>query len=93
MEHLNSDVPNTLIDVRSTNEYQLNPLSRGINIPLARLEEEPIALEKDQVVYLICQSGVRSLQAKSLLERLYPGVSFVNVRGGLDRLQAEKIKV
>ena len=93
VEQLKSDASGTLIDVRSTSEYQLHPISKGINIPLAQLEKEPIPLEKGQNVYLICQSGVRSLQAKAMLESLYPGINFINVRGGLDQLQSEKIKV
>ena len=93
VEQLNSVTASKLIDVRTTSEYQLSPINKGINIPLARLEETPLGLEEGQKVYLICQSGVRSLQAKVLLEALYPGVDFINVRGGLDRLRIEKIEV
>ncbi|MBT8321918.1 MAG: HesA/MoeB/ThiF family protein [Eudoraea sp.] len=90
---LNSGRSCTIIDVRSDEEYQEDHLMDVMHIPLDKLATKPLKLTSDEEVYLICQSGVRSLQAKYLLQRQYPKISFFNVRGGLNSIRSGKVTI
>ena len=88
---INSGNPCTVIDVRSDEEYRQGHLQGVLHIPLDELATERLKLEHGKVVYLICQSGVRSLQAKYMLQQQFPEITFFNVRGGLNTLKSSKV--
>jgi rhodanese-related sulfurtransferase len=69
------------IDVRSAAEYNLGHAARAKNFPLDRLAADLSQLDKDKPVYVICQSGMRSLRGAAILENA--GFKKVyNVSGG-----------
>ena len=71
------------IDVRTTEEYLAGHPARAINIPLSDLSGKLDRLEKNEPVYVICQTGRRSKEASEfLVKNGFPWV--FNVSGGVD---------
>lgn len=69
------------IDVRTTQEYDAGHAAGTQNIPLDTLAEHIAELENYDQIYVICQSGGRSMSACMFLEQA--GVTQVtNVIGG-----------
>ena len=69
------------IDVRTPEEYSAGHAARAVNIPLDTLPANLDRLEKNEPVYLICESGGRAQQAGAYLKSL--GFNNVlNIRGG-----------
>ena len=76
-----------LIDVRSTQEYNEGHLQRSINIPLYDLEKylDIKIKNKEAIIILYCQSGMRSKQALEILKQKgYKNV--YNLEGGLNNI-------
>ena len=57
------------VDVRNPEEYAAGHAYRARNIPLDQLTSNLDKLEKNEPVYLICQSGRRSKEAAEILVR------------------------
>ena len=70
-----------LLDVRTPSEYQGGHIAKAHNVPLNTIESYQAT--KDQPVYIICQSGMRSKQATRILSK--KGVEAINVRGGMSQ--------
>lgn len=69
------------VDVRTPEEYAAGHAARAINIPLNELPERLDRLEKNEPVYVICQTGRRSKEASEILVK--NGYNWVfNVSGG-----------
>ncbi len=80
------------IDVRTPAEYSSGHAARAVNIPLDTLTENVSRLEKSEPVYLICQTGRRSMTAAETLK----GMGFnnvVNVTGGTTAWQAANLPI
>ncbi|TGJ98868.1 rhodanese-like domain-containing protein [Leptospira langatensis] len=74
-----------VLDVRTPNEYSIEHFPGAVNIPISSLSlrlDELGARDREIVVY--CQSGGRSLRAKSLLND--KGFGRVKDAGGLQHL-------
>jgi len=75
------------VDVRTAEEYSTGHPSRAINIPLAELASKLDRLERNEPVYVICQTGRRSKEASEILvNNGFPWV--FNVSGGTDARNA-----
>lgn len=74
-----------VVDVRTPNEYEKRHFPGAVNIPIDSL---PLRVDelgsKDKQIILYCQSGGRSLRAKTFLEG--EGFSQVRDAGRIDRL-------
>jgi adenylyltransferase/sulfurtransferase len=57
------------LDVRNEDELPKITLKNQIQIPLMHLEKEIEKLDKDQIFYVFCQSGIRSKIAVELLQK------------------------
>ncbi|MFN8236868.1 MAG: rhodanese-like domain-containing protein [Chitinophagales bacterium] len=57
-----------IIDVRTKAEYQNGHIKGSVNIPLNNLSNHYSKLKKDQPIITCCTSGIRSGQAKSILQ-------------------------
>ena len=69
------------IDVRTPEEFNSGHAYRAKNIPLDTLGQNLDKLEKNEPVYLICQTGRRSMQAAKMLnEAGYPQT--ISIAGG-----------
>lgn len=69
------------IDVRTIGEYRGGHAKKAVNFPLDNLENLLSKLDKQKSVYVICQSGMRSMRGASMLESA--GFTEVyNVSGG-----------
>jgi rhodanese-related sulfurtransferase len=55
------------IDVRTSEEYKAGHAAHARNIPLDTLLQSLDKLEGNEPVYLICQTGVRSMKAAQIL--------------------------
>lgn len=55
------------IDVRTPEEYNAGHAAHARNIPLDTLPQSLDKLERNEPVYLICQTGVRSMKAAQML--------------------------
>jgi hydroxyacylglutathione hydrolase len=70
----------TLLDVRTTAEWDRGHLDGAVHAPLARLAERLTTLDPATPVLLICQAGTRAAVAASAMRRL--GFSHVTVLDG-----------
>lgn len=69
------------IDVRTPEEFKTGHAAHARNIPLDTLPQSLDKLERNEPVYLICQTGVRSLKAAQMLnEAGFPQT--VSIAGG-----------
>ncbi|MGC1516218.1 MAG: HesA/MoeB/ThiF family protein [Maribacter sp.] len=81
-----ADGKGTLLDVRTTEEFETQHVKGAVTIPLDVLRERSAELPLDKPVYVICQSGSRSQKAILLLEGLFPEKEFINVKGGMNEI-------
>lgn len=78
------------IDVRTPEEYTGGHAARAVNIPLDTLATKLDTLEKNEPVYVICQTGNRSKKAAGILKEA--GFNNVlNVTGGTTAWQAANL--
>lgn len=78
------------VDVRTPQEYAAGHAVRAINIPLEELPAKLDRLEKNEPVYIICQTGRRSREAgEILLKNGYPWV--FSVAGGTTAWQTAEL--
>lgn len=77
----------TLLDVRSPQEYHGGHIRHARNIPLNQVAT--YHGPKSEKLYVICQSGMRSKRAASILAR--NGYQAINVRGGMSAYQGKII--
>ena len=76
------------IDVRTSEEYAAGHANRAINIPLNELANNLDRLERNEPVYVICQTGRRSKEAADILSK--SGFKWVfSVTGGTTQWRAE----
>ena len=71
----------SLVDVREVEEFDTLHLEDALNLPLSQLDDIYNQLDKDQVHYLICKSGMRSARACQFLAD--QGYDVINVQGGM----------
>ena len=69
------------IDVCTIEEYAGGHAPKAINFPLDTLEKDLAKLDKDQPVYVICQTGRRSQKGSEILQKA-GFKSIYNVNGG-----------
>lgn len=70
----------TILDVRTKAEYQQGHIKGSVNVPLQNLQSYYSKLRKDKPVITCCASGMRSAQAKGMLQQ--NGFSEVHNGGG-----------
>lgn len=59
-----------LLDVRSKNEFKSGHVKGSVNVPLDVLASKINAIkDKNDVVVTVCESGMRSAQAKRMLKK------------------------
>ena len=71
----------SLVDVREVEEFQTLHLEGARNLPLSQLADTYEQLDKDQLYYVICKSGMRSARACQFLAE--QGYDVINVQGGM----------
>ncbi|KFF05521.1 HesA/MoeB/ThiF family protein [Flavobacterium reichenbachii] len=94
LNEINSDKV-LFLDVRNEDELPKISLKNQIQIPLKNLENEIEKLNKNQAVYVFCQSGIRSKIALELLQR-HQFKDVKSIFGGvlaMKQLLKEEIKV
>ncbi len=57
-----------IIDVRTPEEYKVGHINGSLNIPLRDIVDAMTWLLKDVSIITVCASGMRSEQAKAMLE-------------------------
>lgn len=80
LESLPRDGSITLLDVRTKEEFDLGHVDGFINIPVDELRNNIDKLDRSKLVYIMCQSGLRSYIALRMLEGL--GFDCFNFSGG-----------
>ena len=78
------------IDVRTLEEYTGGHAARAVNIPLDTLSTKLDSLEKNEPVYVICQTGSRSTKAADILKSAGFN-NILNVTGGTVAWQAANL--
>jgi len=58
-----------LLDVRTRSEYLSGHIKDSMNIPLDELDESLQLLDKNQIIIVVCASGMRSSKAVSLMKQ------------------------
>ena len=80
MDKISKDKSAVLLDVRTVGEFNRGHINGFKNIPVDELRERINEVEKEKLVYLICQSGLRSYIASRILEG--NGYETYNFSGG-----------
>jgi len=76
------DKEKQFIDVRTTGEYKSKHIKEFKNIPLNELKSKLVSLDKSKETFVICQSGMRSGQAATILKKA-GFADVINVKGGM----------
>ena len=71
----------SLVDVREVEEFETLHLEGARNLPLSQLADTYKQLDKDNLYYVICKSGMRSARACQFLAE--QGYDVINVQGGM----------
>ena len=71
----------SLVDVREVEEFDALHLEGAHNLPLSQLADSYDQLDKNQLHYVVCKSGMRSARACQFL--LEQGYEVINVQGGM----------
>ena len=80
-----------LIDIREPYECAHGCHKKARNIPMGQLMASPNQyLEKSQKYYIVCQSGGRSSNVVSALQRA--GYDVINVKGGMGSYTGRNMK-
>ena len=75
----------SVLDVREVEDFEALHLEGARNFPLSQLADTYEQLDKDNLYYVICKSGMRSARACQFLAE--QGYEVVNVQGGMDALE------
>ena len=75
----------SVLDVREVEEFETLHLEGARNLPLSQLADTYEQLDKTQLYYVICKSGIRSARACQFLAE--QGYKVVNVQGGMDAFE------
>ena len=75
----------SVLDVREVEEFEARHLEGVRNFPLSQLTDTFEQLDKDNLYYVICKSGIRSARACQFLAE--QGYEVINVQGGMDALE------
>ena len=75
----------SVLDVREVEEFEALHLEDARNFPLSKLTDTFEKLDKDNLYYVICKSGMRSARACQFLAE--QGFEVTNVQGGMDALE------
>ena len=75
----------SVLDVRGVEEFEALHLEGARNFPLSQLADTYKQLDKDNLYYVICKSGMRSARACQFLTE--QGYEVINVQGGMDALE------
>ena len=84
LSELIKDTKTSIIDVRTTEEFENSRVEDSVNIPLNLVPDNIETLKKMQPLVLCCAAGVRSGQAMEYLKinglvKVYNGGSWQNV--------------
>ncbi|NTU24988.1 rhodanese-like domain-containing protein [Bacillus tequilensis] len=71
------------IDVRTSYEFHTRHIKGFKNIPLSNLPYQTNQLLKDREIFVICQSGMRSMKASKILKK-QGFKSVTNIKGGMN---------
>lgn len=87
-----NDVKGIWIDVRTAGEYESGHIEDAINIPYKEIGRkiESVAKNKDEKIFLYCESGRRSGIAKEILDKM----GYLNVinAGGYEEIKKRQNK-
>ena len=75
----------SVLDVREVEEFESLHLEGARNFPLSQLADTYEQLDKDNLYYVICKSGMRSARACQFLAE--QGYEVINVQGGMNALE------
>ena len=79
----------SIIDVRTKNEYDSGHVEGAVNIPLANLKDYLNQIDPNKKHYIYCKSGYRSSLACSLLQN--EGIKVVNINKGFDGITGKSM--
>ncbi len=82
---MSKDIELQIVDVRSEKEFDDFHLSGSVNIPLPELEHRMEEICSESSVYILCQSGLRSLQALHWLKEKGFQNPVYHLTGGLNQ--------
>ena len=74
-----------ILDVRTVGEFQTGNVKGSINIPVKELPVQLSRLDKSKPIITVCASGIRSANAKGILQsngfaEVYNGGSWYNLK-------------
>jgi rhodanese-related sulfurtransferase len=81
-----------VLDVREPSEHAGGVIQGALLMPLGQIEKRltELAQYKDQAIYVVCGSGVRSTEAIKTLAK-YGFTQLTNVKGGMDAWRKQRL--
>lgn len=83
----------TVIDVRELNELPIVSEFPNIKIPMNELEEKISELKIADTIVVFCQSGIRSLNAVKIINKIIPNASVSSLQGGIAEWKKHQNKI
>ncbi|WP_029034751.1 HesA/MoeB/ThiF family protein [Salinimicrobium terrae] len=77
----------SLLDVRTAKERAIHNIG-GFHIPLPELQKRYSELASEDNLLVYCASGVRSLEATSIIKAFFPEKKMHNLKGGLKAVKS-----
>lgn len=72
-----------LVDIREVFETPKLELDGVILLPLSQFSRNSNFLLEWDMIFLFCQTGIRSLKAADELQKIFPGKTILSIKGGL----------
>ncbi|MFD2201402.1 ThiF family adenylyltransferase [Shivajiella indica] len=82
-----------LIDVRDLDEKPRLEILNPLEIPLSQIHFPKREIIQAEVIFLFCQSGIRSLKAVQILKKSLTGKNIYSIKGGIEAPQSPINKV
>lgn len=84
ISHIAGEASAVVVDVRTPEEFKEGHIDKSVNIPLDTLEESSRLLKDYKYIIVVCRSGKRSEEAKTILTlqgftNVYDGGAWQNV--------------
>ncbi|TLG75465.1 FAD-dependent oxidoreductase [Culicoidibacter larvae] len=71
-----------IVDVRTPEEYKLGNIPGSINIPIDDIQTRKTQIPNEDILYVVCQVGLRGYLAQQFLKQSCPNITVYNLSGG-----------
>jgi sulfur-carrier protein adenylyltransferase/sulfurtransferase len=93
LEEISNNPNSVLIDVRELHEKPRLKSFSPLEIPLSEIQNSKSEIIQAEMIFIFCQSGIRSLKAVQVLKQSLTGKNIFSITGGIESPQSPINKV